>query len=140
MSRCANKGMIKPDFMSMNLCLESSTTLINLDNLDNLQVHIELSHKSRVDFVASKHALPIILLKDLIDEVKWGDHDILSHNSSLHHNGLFLLALAATISIFVLLCWLDISVKQNKTKQNKYTQNMHQLSKQLDSICTSEIV
>jgi hypothetical protein len=75
-SRCANKGMIKPDFMSMNLCLESSTTLINLDNLDNLQVHIELSHKSRVDFVGGEQVEPTIFLESLVDEGEGNNHDM----------------------------------------------------------------
>jgi hypothetical protein len=40
-----------------------------------------------IDFIASEHALPVIFLKYLIDEVEMRDHDILAYNSPLYHNG-----------------------------------------------------
>jgi hypothetical protein len=39
-----------------------------------------------IDFIASEHALPVIFLKYLIDEVEMRDHDILALNPSQCNN------------------------------------------------------
>jgi hypothetical protein len=59
----------------------------HLANLINLQVPIEFTNKSRIDNVASVHALPLVFLKYVVDEVKWRYHHILSNNSPFYDNG-----------------------------------------------------
>jgi hypothetical protein len=86
-SHCADKNRINNDCLPTHLVLQYR---MNLANLINFQICIEFSHQSRIDLVASKHALPSIFLKYLINEAKRRDHDILPYNGPLYHYGLAL--------------------------------------------------
>jgi len=90
-----------------------SSRLDKTDQSDLSSIRIEFSHKSSVDFVVNKHALPTILLKDLIDEVKRRDHDILTTARSITMVRFSILAIVAAISIFDFLFWLGIFLNQN---------------------------
>jgi hypothetical protein len=53
----------------------------------NFQVPIELIHEPRVDVHCIEKAKPSILLKDLVDEIKWSNSNVRLQDSTLNYYG-----------------------------------------------------
>jgi hypothetical protein len=84
-SHITDEISISCDWLSMDFDLQDGT---HQANLVNFQVSIKFSQKSRIDCLAIVHALPIVFLKNMVDEVKWRHHHILSYNGMFYHDGL----------------------------------------------------